>query len=261
MTLMKCLVTGSEGYIGQNLVSELKKRNFQVVPYDIKIDRDILDKKILCKYMKSCEVVFHLAAISSVQECEKDLNTAYKVNVIGTRNVCETASKYRVKIVYASSFAVKSFINFYGLTKFWGENDVLKHDGIVLRYSNVYGGKNYLKLKSSVIAKFVSASINNETTLIYGNGKQTRDFVHVSDVVNGTILAVKAESGVYEICMGKSTTILDLVKMFDVKFKFVEERKVDIKHSKGSFAKAFMKFGYKPRMMLEEGVKTLQNEN
>ena len=89
---MKILITGSSGFIGSHLVEFLKK-DYNVVPYDKKEGRDILDKKLLAKKMKGCEFVVHLAAFASIVDSVKNPTECYENNVIGTSNVVEEAIK------------------------------------------------------------------------------------------------------------------------------------------------------------------------
>lgn len=203
------LVTGGRGYIGENFI---KKHPRGTISYDLKDNQDVLDIELLEKYMKQVETVVHLAALPSVGKCEENPIEAVEKNIIGTLNVCKLASKHKVKIIYASSFAVKHGENIqkmYGLSKYIGEKMVAYYGGVSLRFSNVWGGENYLRLKDSAIAR-----LNKGTWEERGHGGETRDFVHVSVVIEQIYKAINYPAGVYDVCSGDPITIAELKNRF-----------------------------------------------
>ena len=199
------LILGGAGYIGENLVRKVE----DPIIYDIKRRCDILDYRQLCDSMKDASVCYHLAAISGRHACSDKPNLAMRTNVEGTHNVLRAAQKFGVKVVFTSSIAAVSLADYYGYTKKIGELLCEYFEAIICRCSNVYGGYRYLDKKNTVISKFVK----NDVLTIHGEGLQLRDFVHVDDVTDCLIKASQHEKGIYNICSGEMTSIIDLAKL------------------------------------------------
>ena len=176
--------------------------------------------------------VVHLAAVSGIERCQRNPRGAILTNVYGTHNVLEVARKYDVgKVVFASSAAVYgnpvktpvgedhplSPTNLYGVTKLAAEGLLGSYhvsyglDTVILRFGNVYGVGVYTHWES-VIPKFVRQALSGQALTIYGDGKQSRDFIHVWDVVEAVILALRGERGVvagesFNVGVGKATSV------------------------------------------------------
>jgi UDP-glucose 4-epimerase len=114
----------------------------------------------------------------------------------------------------------------------------------ILRLFNVYGPKT----NKGVISKIIKCVENGETMQVYGDGEQTRDFVHVNDVVRA---CVSANPGIFNIASGKNVKIKDLVEMFGVKHEFLPSIKGEIVHSSASIEKAAKSFGFEPKFQLD----------
>ena len=244
---MNVLVTGGSGFIGRNIVKVLKEKGNKVGSLDIKEKNSVADYHITCdirnrhmveKALKGIDQVFHLAAITSPPEFENLMADGYDVNVLGTYNILAASQVNKVKkVVIASSSSIygnssgmtsedsppKKFGNFYPLTKMINEMTakMFKDYGlevVALRYFNTYGiGENSKGPYSSVIWKFIESIRNSKKPVIYGDGKQSRDFVYVKDVAIASLLSM--EKGVpgetYNIGSGRSTAfnaIFDIVK-------------------------------------------------
>ena len=253
---MRIFITGGAGFIGTHLCKKLLELNHNVTIYDnfsnssqenfvseIKqkitlISGDILDNSKLVSSMKNHDVVIHLAAKISVSESVKNPKETFDVNVNGTQNVLNSCEKNKIsKIIVTSTAAVYQNISTkiildessvtnpsspYGSSKLAMEdmiNDFTQtHDvnAIILRLFNVYGVGQSPEY-AGVITKFLSAARDNSSLTIFGDGSQTRDFVHVNDVVSAIILSIDSSNfGLYNVATGKSVTILDLAHLFRV---------------------------------------------
>jgi len=219
---MNFLVTGGAGFIGRHIVEELVKQKHRVKIIDdlsagkkesikealekIKfVKGSITNLQLLKKELKGIDIVIHEAALISVPESFKSPASYYRVNVNGTFNVLEAARINNVKrVVFASSSSVYGDSKIpqkeaiepkpkspYAFTKLIGENycrlyhKVYGLDAVILRYFNVYGPRQH----NNAVSDFIRRVKNDKQPIIYGDGKQTRDFVHVSDVVKATVKA------------------------------------------------------------------------
>ncbi len=228
MSKMKYLVTGGAGFIGSNIVAELLKRgnevrvldnfssgkreNLRDFSRDIElIEGDIRSYHIVSQAVKGVEVVLHQAALPSVPRSIKDPITSNDVNVNGTLNILDASVLNGVRrVIYASSSSVygdnpelpkhegmlPNPLSPYAVSKLAGEkycsvfSQIYGLETISLRYFNVFGpNQDPSSQYSAVIPKFIRAMLNNEQPLIFGDGKQSRDFTYVSNVVDANILS------------------------------------------------------------------------
>jgi UDP-glucose 4-epimerase len=294
----KVLVTGGAGFIGSNLVKRLiedgnsvtvidnfisgHRTNLEPFPSVHVFEGDVRDKSVVEEAMHGVEVVFHLAAsVGSKRSIDHPLIDA-EINVLGTLQILEAARKEGVcKIVTSSSAAIFGELKTmaikedhpvepdspYGCTKLCEEKLCLTYaklysiEAICLRYFNVYGPNQRLDSYGNAIPIFVFRMLHREPIRIFGNGEQTRDFVHVDDVVQANIKAAEATgiSGAYNIASGKSVTINHLVKMItkghpESKIEYGIERPGDVRHSLADISLSHQKIGYKPTIELERGI-------
>jgi len=300
---MRIFVTGGAGFIGIHLCKKLLELNHDVTVYDnfsnslrenfdseinqkvTVVSGDILDISKLVTSMQNHEIVIHLAAQISVPESVKNPKLTFDVNVNGTHNVLESCKKNKIsKIIAASTAAVyqnvseKTILNEssvtepsspYGSSKLEMENMINDFtqthnvNAIILRLFNVYGIGQSPEY-AGVITKFLSDIKSNNSLTIFGDGSQTRDFVHVNDVVSAIILSIDSSNfGLYNVATGKSVTILDLAhllieqskKKLDVVFE--EQQKGDIKFSHASISKINQNLAFFPEYAIADGLKTL----
>jgi len=303
----KALVTGGAGFIGSHLVDELLSKDIEVVVLDdlsegkienIKqhigkkdfkfVKGDIRDYHLVKKLVTNVDAVFHLAALISVSESIKNPNLTDDVNVDGTLNLLKACSDSDVKrFVYASSCAVygevaslpikEDFplkpISPYAASKVAAENyarvfqKVFGLETICLRFFNVYGPRQTYSDYSGVITQFMNRAAKNRNLVIFGDGQQTRDFVHVQDVVQANMLALRANQirgETLNIGTGIATTINQLADILKevtnktaLKVAHSTPRKGEIKHSAADISKAKMKLRYNLQVSLKNGLKDL----
>ncbi len=295
---MKVLVTGGCGFIGSNLSIKLASLGYEThildlatqpalpLPKQAKIHKgSITDPKEVDSLVSGCAFVFHQAAQISVVDSIKNPKRTHEINVEGTRNVLESCRKHNVKrVVLASSAAVYGDapglpkketdipkpISPYGESKLQNESDARKYleeyglETICLRYFNVYGpGQKADSPYSGVISRFLDCAIHNKQPTIFGDGKQTRDFVFVEDVVNANVLATEAKRAageVFNIGTGKEVSLLELWKTIKtisgckLEPKFEPKREGDIYRSVASIEKARDSLSYSPVFGIKKGL-------
>ena len=294
----KVLVTGGAGFIGSNLVRYLiendnsvtvidnfisgHRANLEPFPSVHVIEGDVRDKTVVQEAMHGAEVVFHLAAsVGNKRSIEHPLIDA-EINVLGTLQILETARKEGVrKIITSSSAAIFGELKTmpikedhpvepdspYGCTKLCEEKLCLAYaklysiEAVCLRYFNVYGPNQRLDAYGNAIPIFVFRMLRNEPIRIFGDGEQTRDFVHIDDVVQANIKAADSMgvSGAFNIASGQSVTINHLVELItkghnNSKIEYGIERLGDVRHSLADISLSYQKIGYKPTVELERGI-------
>ena len=295
---MKVLITGGCGFIGSNLAEELSREYDVAVLDDLSsgslkniegldvefVKGSVTDLDLLKRVFRDVDCVFHQAAVVSVQESIQNPAKVNKVNVGGTLNVLIAARDSGVeKVVNASSCAVYGDVRElplkeelkanpkppYAVTKLVGEyycrvfSEIYGLKTISLRYFNVYGPKqDHTSDYAAVIPKFIARVIRGEPPVIYGDGKQTRDFIFVKDVVLANVLALESRAeGVFNIATGKATSIKELAYLIidilgkDLEVKYDKPREGDIRHSLGDISKAKEILGFEPKYSIEEGLK------
>jgi len=256
---MKIWISGGSGYIGVNLRRHLQELDCSHFNFDATLGYDIMDPRKVFQTMKGYDVVVHLAALGDTTYCERNIEEAIEINIIGTLNVTQAATSLQIPVIYPSTFAAKTAHNVYGLTKRLAELAVLKAFGVVLRLANVYGGLGYMTRKKTAMANFVGRKNAGIKAEIMGDGLATRDFIHVDDVCQAFINAVGAPPGIYEICTGRQTSIKDLANMIGVEYEFIPPRVGDINSIDGKpDAEAL---GWSPKISLEDGLKELMKND
>jgi UDP-glucose 4-epimerase len=289
---MKVLVTGGCGFIGTALVKKLISLGHYVQVIDIKrecpIQEAVFFHGSICDYptlygaMKGVDVVFHLAAIASVQASIDDPKQTFKTNVEGTISVLETARETKVKkvmiassaAVYNGDFGVKyesdppSPLSPYALSKLVDEqyctvySELYSLPTVCLRFFNVYGnGMNPNAQYALAVAAFMKRMQNGQPLTVYGDGEQTRDYVYIDDVVDASIFAIGSEmQGVYNVGTGMSTSINRLAELIsDKKCQIIHEA---TRPGEARFARAnidkLIRAGFTPQWSLEAGITKLK---
>jgi len=298
---MRFAVIGGAGFIGSYLTKQLLKDDHDVLVIDnlhtgkkenlenltnIEFcNIDIRNYQGLDKILKNLDGIFHQAALTVVQESFEKPEEYYDVNVTGTENIFKIAKNRGIKVVYASSASIygnmdkipikedypKNPINPYGKTKL--ENDRLAQkfskEGlsvIGLRYFNVFG-KGQTGTYAGVITKFLECLKNKNSPVIFGDGKQVRDFIYIEDVVIANIQAMFSETkyGFFNIGTGVPTTILELaklmIKLSNIKIEPIFEKPTigDIRLSQADISNVQKILGWHAETALEEGLKKLMN--
>lgn len=265
----------------ENLAGIEAERDLRIV------EGDVRDLKELKSEAKKCDLILHHAAVPSVQRSMKDPAESLEVNVVGTLNVLMAAQAYSgvQRVVYASSSAAygdsptlpkvetmqNNPLSPYAVSKIAGEDycrmfyNSFKLDTVCLRYFNVFGPRqDPTSAYAAVVPKFISALMRGREPTIYGDGKQSRDFTHVDNVVEANVLATvtpKAAGEVINIACGSRVTILGLASFLaqilekEIGPKFEEARPGDVRHSLADIKKAEEFLGFRPKCGIEEGLK------
>lgn len=296
------LVTGGAGFIGSHIVDELvrlgesvrvldnlstgKRENLANVIGQIEfIEGDIRNLETVCAAMRGVDYVLHQAALPSVQRSIIDPITSHEVNATGTLNVLIAARDSRVRrVVYASSSSVygdspilpkheempTNPLSPYAVSKLAGENycrafcRVYGVSTVALRYFNVFGPRqDPASQYSAVIPRFIAMMMRGESPTIHGDGRQSRDFTFVVNVVHANLLASKcdrADGQVFNIACGQRYTLLDLYsklsQMVDTAITpiFSARRPGDVTHSLADISRARQILGYEPLVDWYEGL-------
>jgi len=259
---------------------DLGKDKFELIRGDIR-DKDDCDKA--CKGM---DYVLNQAALRSVPKSMEDPASYNDVNINGVLTMLQASAKHKIKrFVTASSSSVYGdtdqfpekesqmplLISPYALSKLAGEyycriwSEFFDVTTVCLRYFNVFGPRQALDDEYAVvIPKFIHCIMNDESPPIFGNGKQSRDFTYIENVVSANILAattpgVKHE--VFNVANGKDQTVLQLVETINkvlgknIEPKLLEVRAGDVFRTNADVTKIKEKIGYKPLVEFEEGIK------
>jgi UDP-glucose 4-epimerase len=248
---MKVLVTGGAGFIGSHLVDRLIQEGHEVVVVDnlstgkrrnlnraarfFKIDIQSWRLERVFRNERP-NVVMHLAAQMDVRKSVEDPVFDAQVNVLGTLNVLQQAVRHGVrKVVFSSSGGaiygeqeiypapeshVTRPLSPYGISKLCGEQYLSYYQRVSglqmvnLRYANVYGPRQDPDGEAGVVAIFIQKLLNNEQAIVYGNGRQTRDFIYVEDVVEANLAVMGQETqGTYNVGTGEETSINDVLRI------------------------------------------------
>lgn len=195
--MSKCLISGHRGSIGRRLNERLLQDGHQVFGVDLKDGKDCADVTNLDSF-RGVEVIFHLAA---------HLEFPKKNTMDACDGIMAFAKQENAKIIYASSAAIYNPQTMYAVHKLYGEGLFMTNwaNTAVLRLFNVYGG-NGIGLIDKIQKK--------EHILVNGNGRHRRDYVHVNDVVEAFVAALKSNwRGVVDIGTGKSTSVMEVLEM------------------------------------------------
>ena len=295
------LVTGGYGFIGNQLVGLLSNEFSEVrvldnlssvarvvrLPNVHFIKGDIRDAETTFEALKDVDVVFHTAAQIDVVASTREPFVDLENNILGTLSVCEAARKNDIsKIIYSSSAAVYGNadvfpmnemqpirpISQYAASKYSGElylaayHSLYGIDEISLRYFNVYGPyQRPENAYSGVISKFFYDARSNAQIQIFGDGKQTRDFVYVKDVARANLLAAKskATNTAINVGSGVETSINDLAEKIkeilpsDARIVHVTPRVGDGRRSLADISLAKKLINYEPETKLADGLEKL----
>ena len=309
--MSKTLITGGAGFVGNNLARLIKPTvlldwrapNYlfeddgslvfdecEFVHGDIRNDDDLND----CLNFGGIDSIIHLASIPGIKKCKESPDLAESVNVDGTENVLKFARENDISnLIFASSAGVYGEIvehpiteehpldplNFYSKTKRRGE-DLCKEYGedyglniTVMRMSNLYGPSFQVKPNLTVIPLFILKALQNETLTIYGDGEQTRDFVHVEDVAQAYRKAFESDGSgfqVYNLGSGQTTSMNELADIIIETMEDLYGRETEAENVKPpewrdeaeerfdySIEKIREGLEYEPKFSLREGIEKI----
>jgi len=295
---MKSLVTGGAGFIGSNLVDFLVKKGHEVIVLDnlstgrlsnlshhkkkVEIIKTDISKNInIEKYFRRVDFVFHLAGIADIVPSIENPIKYFYSNVIGTLNVLQSINKNKIKkLIYAASASCygipkeyptkeNSKINPmypYAFTKWQGE-ELIKHWSkiynipyISLRFFNAYGPRSRTTgAYGAVFGVFLAQRLANRPLTIIGNGQQTRDFIYVSDLVEGIYKAAKSnkQNKIYNISGGKEVTVNKIAKLIGGKKIYIPKRPGEPDRSLADISRIKKDLNWKPKITIEKGIKNL----
>jgi nucleoside-diphosphate-sugar epimerase len=298
---MRALVTGGAGFIGSHIVEELlrdgasvrvfdnfssgKRENLAAFQGDLEIMQgDLRDPEAIKSATRDVELIFHLAAFVSVPESMQDPQACFAINVAGTVTLLEAARQAGVsKVVLSSSTAVYGDtdqfptgegtplkpLSPYALSKQVNElyarlyTHTFHLPVIALRYFNVYGPRQRPESAyAAAISIFTRRLVDGNSITIYGDGKQSRDFIFVKDVVRANLLAAQSDAAgeAFNICTGRETTLLDLLEELSEvsprqpEVRFEGPRPGDIYRSSGNPEKAAAALGFRASVSLADGL-------
>jgi len=268
---MRVLVTGYKGYIGSHLYKALIRLNHTVVGIDLKDGDDIL----FCLPEEDYDYVFHLAAQPRVEYSVHNPSYTMRQNVLVTSTLLEWARDHNVKrVIFSSSSAVygdgdgvpKSP---YGLHKLMSEmecrlfSELYGLDTVCLRYFNVYSeDQSFGGSYSTAICAWMEMIRKGKPLRMDGDGEQTRDLVHVDDIVLANVYAMQSNKwfGGKPFNIGSGTSIsMNYVrnfinKLYDVEWNNAPERKGDVKHTSAFIAETKKDLGWEPLVSIREGL-------
>jgi nucleoside-diphosphate-sugar epimerase len=300
--MARYLVTGGAGFIGSHLVEELLRRGETVriaddfssgkrenLPVSTRVDLvegDLADAAVAARAVAGCQFVVHLAAMPSVPRSVKDPLTSHRANVDATLQVLLAARDARVsRLVFAGSSAAYGDLAVlpkredmktqplspYALQKITGEQycqlftRLYGLETVTTRYFNVFGprqdpGSPY----SGVISLFIKCFLEGRQPTIHGDGKQTRDFTYVADVVSGVLLACEAKGvagEVINVANGGRVSLLEVLRELrtifgtDLEPILAPRREGDVLDSQADIFKARQLLGYAPGVAFDEGLR------
>jgi len=302
---MKALVTGGAGFIGSHLVDLLLAKGWEVVVIDnlvtgqrsqvpqeaVFLQGDVVDSHLLSKALPGCDVVFHLAAVSSVQDSLDRPIEVHTTNLTATLALLEASVRYKVpRFVFSSSAAVYGDtggeparedmtpkpMSHYAVQKLAAEHYCRVYhrlhglETVCLRYFNVYGSRQRADSPySGVIAKFIDAARAGRPITIFGDGEQARDFCHVKDVAAANCLAAtqdpnKVAGRAFNVGTGIATSVNDLARLVGTTFgtgkipnTYAPARAAEIRSSCASNEEARKNLQWQPTSTLGETLSSI----
>ncbi|MCX7905111.1 MAG: SDR family oxidoreductase [Elusimicrobiales bacterium] len=301
------LVTGGAGFIGSHIVDKLVEMGERVRVFDnfstgrienIKkvlnkielIKGDIRDISEVKKAVKGVDYILHQAAMRSVPKSVDDPLGANDNNITGTLNLLICAKEFRVKkVVYASSssvygdckifpqkeFFLPSPISPYAVSKLAGEYYCVMYwktfglPTVSLRYFNVFGPRQPPESQySAVIPKFIERALKKQSLEIHWDGRQSRDFTYVSNVVNANIKAAlsnKTNGKIYNVACGSTVSLLKIVSIIEknlgykLKKKFMPKRSGDVRKTWADISLIKKDLNFIPEVSFEDGLRMTIN--
>lgn len=296
---MKIIITGVAGFIGSNLADRLLKEGYSVVgidnlsagwetqvPQGVEFHRLDVRSKDIHPLFEGVDFVFHLAAKSSVLDCQKDPMSAIENNAVGTINVLKAAAENKVKgFIYSETSAVYEGSkvyptpetevhpqSFYAISKLAGGMFVEGYHrfyslpAVKLRYFNVYGPRqDWRRSIPPVMSAFIIKLLKEERPIIYGDGSKRRDFIHVDDVNDFHLLCLKDSrvwGKVFNIGSGKNYSVLETYQMIkdilgvSIEPEFKPDLPGEAQQNLADITQA-KKLGWRPKIDIDKGLREM----
>jgi UDP-glucose 4-epimerase len=292
----RAIVTGGAGFIGSHVADALLADGYEVhvvddlssgvaerVPAQAELaELDIVDEPRLREVFDRVapEAVYHLAAQASVVASVQDPGRDCDVNVRGTLNVLEAAGAHGAPVVFTSTGGalygdaaprptpedrIPAPLSPYGASKWaaeafvrtWALSSGIPHT--VTRLGNVYGPRQSPHGEAGVVAIFTGAINEGRVPTLYGDGKPTRDYIHVADVVSA-LLRASGTTGVFNVATGTETDVLTIWRALsatagvEIEPKLADLRPGELQHSCLDISRAKAELGWKPEIGIEEGL-------
>jgi UDP-glucose 4-epimerase len=290
------LVTGGAGFIGSHVAEALVARGEEVVVLDDLstgkrenvpegaelVEGDIQEPQGELFGRVKPTVCFHLAAQADVRVSVARPDHDAKINVLGTVNLLQAALEHDTRLVFSSTGraiygecegpvtedAPRQPLAPYGTSKLAGEEYLATYNRlhetrhVTLRYGNVYGPRQDPHGEAGVVAIFLSRLLSGEQPKIFGDGRQTRDYVYVGDVVRATLAAAEHDGGVFNVGTGRETSVVELYELCrrvvgkdDVEAVFAPPRTGELQRSVLDISRAVDELGWRPEQSLEDGLR------
>ena len=258
---MNILITGAKGYIGAKLEREVKLLNHNIYSIDLKDGKDLVNYN----FNKEIDVVFHLAALPSVQFSVENPSYSLRHNVLGTSRALELAKNCGAKkFIFSSSAAVYGQDGTpnspYGMHKAMSEmecklySELYGLDTVCLRYFNIFSeDQKYGGAYSTVISAWMEMLRQNKPLRIDGDGSQSRDFIHVDDIVSANLFCInyknRFDGKCFDVGLGKEISLLQIKNIIDerqkgVTWNYSPNRAGDIKNSCADLSKGLQTLGW-----------------
>jgi UDP-glucose 4-epimerase len=292
---VRAVVTGGAGFVGSHVVRALLARGDEVAIVDnlssgrrenvpeeaTLIVADIREPLAGTFAEAGPDVVIHLAAQIDVRRSVAEPGFDAAVNVLGTISVLEAAREHDAQVVFSSTGGAiygeceapapetseRRPISPYGTSKLAAEeylaayNRLYGSGHVALRYGNVYGPRQDPHGEAGVVAIFFNCFLSGTTPKIYGDGRQTRDYVYAGDVARATLAAVGHDGGVYNVGTARETSVLELYELcrevagVDVEPEHAPERAGELQRSVVDVSLAERDLGWRPETPLADGLR------
>jgi UDP-glucose 4-epimerase len=290
------IVTGGAGFIGSHVAEALVARGEEVVVLDDLstgkrenlpegaelVEGDIREPQEELFAGVKPDVCFHLAAQADVRVSVSRPEHDARINVLGTVNLLQAALDTDTRLVFSSTGgaiygecdgpatedAPRRPLAPYGTSKLAGEEYLATYNRlhgtrhVSLRFGNVYGPRQDPHGEAGVVAIFFKRFLSGEQPRIFGDGKQTRDYVYSGDVVRATLAAAEHDGGVFNVGTGRETSVVELFELCrrvagkeDVQPAFAPPRPGELQRSVLDISRAVDELGWRPERNLEEGLR------
>jgi len=277
---MKILLTGGLGYIGSKLALALKEHEVEIFDKP----QDIRNYEELEKAIDGKDIVYHLAALAELSYTDAHPQETYEVNIVGTNNIAKICAEKEVLLNFVSTSCIygdplefpsieDSLINptdTYAmskasgeyLVKMWGLALGLKYN--ILRFGTVYGESIKREMRSDMcIQKFLDAAVNKEPIEITGDGNQSRNFIHIDDLIRALVLITKKNivGETINLAGEESVSINDIAtyaqELGAGEITYITGRKDDFYDQDVSLNKAMFLLNWRPEVKFKDGIKSM----